>query len=187
MNEMTDTAIELQLFEELMHLPHRIRRSLREDGGHGPCMRRMRNEEVHGQPFRMHDEHREGAPAPMHHHRPHPHGMRPFARERVMQELLKYEEGARQKELAEAMRINPSSMSELVDKLRADGYIERTIDPDDRRATRITLTELGRARAYEISDERAEKIQPMFTALTEEEKKELLRLLRKLNAAPDEE
>ena len=104
-----------------------------------------------------------------------------------MEELLKYEEGARQKELAEAMRINPSSMSELIEKLRADGYVERTVDPEDRRATRITLTELGKARAYETSDERAEKIRPVFAGLTEEEKQELLRLLRKLTASSEEE
>ena len=185
---MTDTAIELQLFEELMHLPHRIRRNILHAEPHGNRPHRDRGPHCTAggePPFRMHEaprEDRQGMP-----HRHHPQGMRPFAQERVMEELLKYEEGARQKELAEAMRINPSSMSELIEKLRADGYVERTVDPEDRRATRITLTELGRARAYETSDERAEKIRPVFAGLTEEEKQELLRLLRKLTASSEEE
>ncbi len=103
-----------------------------------------------------------------------------------MQALLDYEDGARQKELAETMRVNPSSMSELIDKLQTEGYIERTVDPEDRRATRISLTELGKARAYEISDEREERIRPLFANLTEDEKQELLRLIRKLSPSAEE-
>ena len=164
---------DIQLFDELMHFRRRLRHSA------------MRPEEIphrHGEEPRHRGPH--AHPFPEDHRR---HGNRPFSRERVMQVLLDYKDGARQKDLADTMHINPSSMSELIDKLQSDGYIIRTTDPDDKRATRIVLSEVGRARAYELQDERSERIRPLFQNLTEEEKEELLRLLRKLNTEETEQ
>ncbi|MBQ1447444.1 MAG: winged helix DNA-binding protein, partial [Solobacterium sp.] len=96
--------------------------------------------------------------------------------------LAKGDEGVHQKELAEEMRINPSSISELIDKLEADRYIERTVDPADKRATIITLTEKGKARAYEVMDERQATAAEVFRNLSEEEKQTLLVLLDKITA-----
>ena len=93
-----------------------------------------------------------------------------------------YEGGVRQKTLTEELRINPSSVSELVSKLESDGYVKRTVDPSDKRATLITLTELGEARSAELADERAEKMGKAFAKLTAEEKEQLLALLEKLTA-----
>lgn len=119
----------------------------------------------------------------------HGHGgphRRMLSRERVLSALLLQEEAVRQKTIAEELGVAPSSMSEFVDHLEAGGYIERTVDPADKRATLIALTEKGRARAWELEDEKRERFAAAFRKLTEEEKAELLRLLDKL-AAPDEE
>ena len=78
------------------------------------------------------------------------------------------------------MRINASTMSEFIGHLESDGYVERNIDPSDKRATLITLTEKGRARACELQDERKNKLDQLFSPLTEDEQKELFRLLNKL-------
>ncbi len=78
--------------------------------------------------------------------------------------------------------MNPSSMSEMISKLEHDGYVKRTVDPSDKRATLITLTELGEARAAELSDERNERFSRLFANLTEEEKEQLVTLLEKLTA-----
>jgi DNA-binding MarR family transcriptional regulator len=86
----------------------------------------------------------------------------------------------RQKELAEILMIHPSSLSEAIDKLEADRYLERNVDPADRRATLITLTEKGKARAYEVEDERAEALSGFFANLSYEEKRQLLSLLDKV-------
>ena len=83
-------------------------------------------------------------------------------------------------------QIGPSSTSEFIDKLEQTGYIERRPDPDDGRATRIYLTEKGRARAYELEDERKERFAALFAALTDEEKEQLLALLDKLAAAGEQ-
>jgi DNA-binding MarR family transcriptional regulator len=138
--------------------------------------------------------------------RPHCHRSPVFARERILTLLLEHEtrqddtaeaagpaaqtqiaekaetagSGLRQKQLTEEMRINASTMSEFIGHLESDGYVERNIDPSDKRATLITLTEKGRARACELQEKRKEKLDQLFSPLTEEEQKELFRLLNKL-------
>ncbi len=115
----------------------------------------------------------------------HKHHRR-FPRERILAMILaKGDQGVHQKELAEEMRINPSSISELIDKLEADRYLERTVDPADKRATLITLTDKGKARAYEVIDERTARAEEVFKNLTEDEKQTLLVLLDKITADTD--
>ena len=109
-----------------------------------------------------------------------------LVRERVLGILIDHEGGLRQKAIAEEIGVGPSSMSELIDKLENDGYVERRTDPSDKRATLVALTEKGKARAWEIEDGRNERLGAMFGGLTDEEKKELLRLLDKLMDDPSE-
>ncbi|MCO8270077.1 MarR family winged helix-turn-helix transcriptional regulator [Actinoplanes sp. TRM 88003] len=49
-------------------------------------------------------------------------------------------------DLARELRITVGGASKLADRVRAAGLIERTADPDDRRASLIGLTSLGRER-----------------------------------------
>jgi DNA-binding MarR family transcriptional regulator len=51
-------------------------------------------------------------------------------------------------QLAERHCCGRSNVTALIDRLEADGYVERTVDPNDRRNVRAALTEMGRA-AYE--------------------------------------
>ena len=123
------------------------------------------------------------------HHGPHgchghgPHGKRPpLSRERLLIIISKYPEGVRQKTIAEEVGINQSSASELINKLEATGYIKRNVDPSDKRATLLTLTEKGQARAAEVEDERAAMFEGIFSKLSDEEKQTLSDLLDKLLA-----
>ena len=162
------------------------------EGGPRPGPRHMRCEggperEGHGyEPDR--DGRRDGACGHHGEHRHHhnPEKMRAFAQARLLQVLLEHEGGVRQKVLAEEMRINPSSTSELISKLESEGYAVRTVDPSDKRATLITLTEVGRARAYELEDERTERFSKFFVNLSEDEKEKLLELLEKAMDVSDE-
>ena len=204
-------STEEKLFFNIMRMPHVIKRNMvegqgHEGPGHGPehgpgpiC--------GHGGP-----EHGPGpkcghggpeGPGPKCGHGPHGHGhgphgpgrgmhhhkMKAFAQARLLSALMEHEDGVRQKVLAEEMRVNPSSMSELIGKLEAEGYAVRTVDPEDKRATLITLTEVGKARAYELEDERQERFAKPFAKLTEDEKEQLLSLLEKLveEDEPEEE
>ena len=179
------------LFMELIHFTRGARRYLHGEGPHpeGPAF-----------PCGP------GCPPGRPPRRPHGHRSPVFARERILTLLLDHETrqdaaaetagpadvtvvpekaaavgaGLRQKQLTEEMRINASTMSEFIGHLETDGFVERNIDPSDKRATLITLTEKGRARACELQDERKEKLDQLFSPLTEEEQKELFRLLNKL-------
>jgi DNA-binding MarR family transcriptional regulator len=51
----------------------------------------------------------------------------------------------RQRELAEALRVSPRNVTGLLDRLEATGFVARTMHPNDRRATLVTLTEHGTA------------------------------------------
>ena len=50
--------------------------------------------------------------------------------------------------LAERHCCGKSNVTQLVDRLEADGFVVRLADPDDRRTTRAAVTESGRA-AYD--------------------------------------
>ena len=121
---------------------------------------------------------------------PGPGGSRPgrpdmpkpmLSRERVLEVLLGEEKGMHQKDVAMRLHIGPPALSEFVGHLESHGYIVREIDPDDRRATRLKLTPKGEARAWEVREERRERMARRFGSLTDEEKEELLRLLQKMN------
>ena len=110
-----------------------------------------------------------------------------FVRERLLVIADSYDGAVRQKTLVEELDVSPAAVSELVSKLERDEYVKREVDPDDKRATLIKLTDLGKARAAELADERNERFSKAFTALTDKEKDQLLKLLEKLTAEDDEE
>src|SRR2546422_7544214 len=58
---------------------------------------------------------------------------------------LEIEPGIDQRRLAEAMGIDPSNASLIVDRLHSHGLIERRVNGDDRRARELYLTPKGKA------------------------------------------
>jgi DNA-binding MarR family transcriptional regulator len=48
-------------------------------------------------------------------------------------------------QLAERHCCGRSNVTSLIDRLEADGYVERIVDPNDRHTVRAALTETGRA------------------------------------------
>ena len=110
-----------------------------------------------------------------------------FVRERLLIVADSYGGEVKQKALVEELDISPAAVSELVSKLEKDEYVKREADPGDKRATIIKLTDLGKARAAELADERNERFSKAFTALTDKEKEQLLKLLEKLTAEDEEE
>lgn len=49
-------------------------------------------------------------------------------------------EGCNQAKLAEALEVKPITLARLIDRLQANGWVERRPDPADRRAVRLYLT-----------------------------------------------
>jgi len=58
--------------------------------------------------------------------------------------------GASQRELADLMHIEPPTLVRHLDRLEADGYVERRPDPDDRRRLLVFVTPAGRRRLAEL-------------------------------------
>ena len=115
-----------------------------------------------------------------------PEDERAMPREIILLNVLEAGEGGvRQKDIAEKLGIRPSSLSEQIDRLEADRYLERTANPEDKRSTLIVLTEKGKARAWEVQDERRKAAEDFCSKLTEEEKDTLIALLDKLLAEPE--
>ena len=85
-----------------------------------------------------------------------------------------------QRELGEMLDVRAGSLSELLGKLEAAGFIVRTTNPHDRRGTDVALTEAGRAASAAHEAQRAEKTRALFTSLTADEKQALNALLERL-------
>ena len=65
---------------------------------------------------------------------------------------LESNEGLKQSELAEMLDLQPITLTRLVDRLCANGLIERRADPDDRRAKRLHLTAAARPLMDRLAD-----------------------------------
>ena len=72
------------------------------------------------------------------------------------------------KELGERLNISRQGLTELLGKLEKSGHITREVDPADRRAVLIRLTEQGRAAAKE-SDEGRFPLTGLLDCLSEEQ------------------
>ena len=85
------------------------------------------------------------------------------------------------RELAYLLDIRQQSLNELLQKLEADGLVERRPSPTDRRVMLVHLTEAGRG--VKLGDEAADYL----SSLTDEEVASLTALLDKVIAALEEQ
>jgi DNA-binding MarR family transcriptional regulator len=58
--------------------------------------------------------------------------------------------GAPLGEIVKGLRVSKQATGQLVDTLVARGYLDRSVDPEDRRRLNISLTERGRAAAVVV-------------------------------------
>lgn len=95
--------------------------------------------------------------------------------------VLGHNDGVSQRDLAEILRVSRPTVTVMVQKMEKAGLVERRVDMADQRYTRIYLTDEGwhaHADMHELLDEFvAETIGP----LSEEDQRELERLLGLLN------
>lgn len=83
-------------------------------------------------------------------------------------------------QLAERLSCVKSNVTQLVDRLEADGLVARTGDPNDRRSRLAVLTDAGRAAYAKGSDIQRQAERELFGVLTSDESAKLLELLGKL-------
>ena len=83
-------------------------------------------------------------------------------------------------QLAERLACVKSNVTQLVDRLEADGLVSRTADPNDRRSRIAVLTDAGRTAYVKGSEIQMQMEQELFGVLTPAESSTLHELLGKL-------
>jgi DNA-binding MarR family transcriptional regulator len=105
-----------------------------------------------------------------------PLGLTP-AQERALRALARSEEPLRMTELADRLGIVPRSLTTVIDALEEDGLVRREIDPRNRRAILLHLTERGAAVRDDLREARRLAAEALFAPLSEDDRKTLAGLL----------
>lgn len=98
---------------------------------------------------------------------------------RLMRKLQEHP-GCSQKELAEALRIRPASLSELLKKLESKQQLRREQNQQDRRIMNFYLTESGTTLLERSQRLRQNNGEAIFDQLSTKDQKELSRILQEL-------
>ena len=85
-------------------------------------------------------------------------------------------------DVADRTGLDKSTVSRQIATLVDLDLLERVPDPDDGRARRIQLSELGRRRLAQVRSERRKHLHGEFASWSTQDLKDLARLLAKLNA-----
>lgn len=94
--------------------------------------------------------------------------------------LLWEEDGLTNSEIAEKLDVKPSSVTNMVKKLDKKEMIKRVQDEQDKRVTRIFLTEKGRELEEGQKNHQDEISEELFDFLSEEEKSNLIAILKRI-------
>lgn len=89
------------------------------------------------------------------------------------------------REISNAVLINTGSITYVIDKLEKKGYIKRRDCKEDRRVVYIDITEEGTKLMDEIFPKHQKVIEELFSEVTEEEKKTVIDVLKKVGRKGD--
>jgi MarR family 2-MHQ and catechol resistance regulon transcriptional repressor len=92
-----------------------------------------------------------------------------------------------QRAIGEKLLKSGGNITMVIDNLEKCGHVRREKDPSDRRAVLIHLTKSGKEFIEAFFPKHLEKIKEEFSVLTDDEKKELGRICKKLGVKDDEE
>lgn len=109
-----------------------------------------------------------------------PLGLTP-AQERALRTLARSDQPLRMTELADRLGIVPRSLTTVIDALEEAGLVRREIDPSNRRAILLHLTEGGAAVRDDLREARRGAAEALFAPLSEDERETLARLLLALD------
>jgi len=93
---------------------------------------------------------------------------------------LARDEGLKQSALAERLEIQPITLTRLIDRMEAAGWVERRSDPADRRAVRLYLTPRAEPVLAEMQRAAAGMLDEALRGLTADERLNLIDALCKM-------
>ena len=97
--------------------------------------------------------------------------------------ILARNEGLNQVAVAEQLEITPITLARLIDRLEAEGWVERRHDPDDRRAHRLFLRREGRDVLERLRPLAQRFLEGTFAGLTTEARDQLIESLGVVRAS----
>lgn len=83
-------------------------------------------------------------------------------------------------ELSNSMRVSAPTVSGLIDRLVRSGYLRRIHDKKDRRVVNVVLTNKGKSTVVSLLSEIKKRWHKILTRLTEEERENYLRILKRI-------
>ena len=115
-----------------------------------------------------------------------PLGLTP-AQERALRLITRGDEPLRMTELADRLGIVPRSLTTVVDALEEAGLVRREIDPRNRRAILLHLTDEGAAVRDGLREARRRAAEDLFAPLSADDRKTLAGLLTLLDSTGEPE
>jgi len=109
-----------------------------------------------------------------------PLGLTP-AQERALRLISRSDEPPRMVEVADRLGIVPRSLTTVIDALEDAGLVRREIDPRNRRAILLRLTDRGAAVRDELREARRRAAEDLFAALSATDRELLGDLLARLD------
>jgi DNA-binding MarR family transcriptional regulator len=113
-----------------------------------------------------------------------PLGLTP-AQERALRMITRSEEPLRMTDLADHLGIVPRSVTTVIDSLEEAGLVRREVDPHNRRAIRLHLTERGLAVRDDMREARRRAAEDLFAPLSPADRVALGELLSQLDQKPE--
>lgn len=77
--------------------------------------------------------------------------------------------------MAEHLGVSSAAASQMLERLVQSGLVDRSEDPQDRRAKQVLLTARGREIVARVSEARARSLRTLADRLTAEERKQAIR------------
>ena len=93
---------------------------------------------------------------------------------------LYLQDGRKQQELADVIGADKAAATRALSRLEKDGYVRRTVDPEDRRVMRVFLTPKGRKLRPTLEAAAETCMDAITNPLNEKERSELKSLLAKM-------
>ncbi|MCJ8011768.1 MarR family transcriptional regulator [Paenibacillus sp. KQZ6P-2] len=98
----------------------------------------------------------------------------------AVMEVLYYKGSQPIQQIGSKLLLQSGNVTYVIDKLEERGYIHRRPCPNDRRVIYAELTPIGEALMNELYPKYSERIHHAFSGLHDEEKSQLIDLLKKL-------
>ena len=108
-----------------------------------------------------------------------PHGLT-GAQYNVLSILAAHPDGISQRELSDALVVDRSNVTGLLDRMEKAGWVHRTDDPEDRRVYRVVLSVKGRRMWEKLEPRYREVVGQVTRGLSAQRMRDCVEILRRL-------